>query len=231
MARVKVTKLTDVNLLRLANSFTSGKESKMSLAKAYAYRHSPIRTQLFAIEMNDIPLFVASQLVRSHVGVQWYQRSKRTDRGGEDFSQVCHTHYKIIDAQCDNIEDLVEDEIISNDDSSIKDSLSNLRATADAIVDLPSRFDRNAPTDLLGVLNAEAIINISHKRFCSKASHRTRLLWSHVVCEIRNIDPDLANHCVAQCIYCGFCSEPKGCGWIKSPAGIAKRNDYLKLYE
>lgn len=231
MARIKVTKLTDVNLLRLANSFTSGKESKMSLAKAYAYRHSPIRTQIFTIELEEIPLFVASQLIRSHVGVQWFQRSKRTDRGGEDFCRICHTHYCIINAQCDNLEESIGSPIYSNDDETICDALNNLRSTAEAMIDLPEKFDRYAPTDLLCVINADAIINMSHKRLCSKASRETREIWEQVVNEIRNIDPDLANHCVPQCVYCGFCSEPKGCGWIKSQIGVAMRNDYLKLYE
>lgn len=216
MARIKVTKLTDVNLLRLANSFTSGKESKMSLAKAYAYRHSPIRTQIFTIELEEIPLFVASQLVRSHVGVQWFQRSKRTDRGGEDFGEVCNN--------------------IAHDISKTEDHLhmgfnSFFDEIIDEVLDLPEKFDRYAPTDLLCVINADAIINMSHKRLCSKASRETREIWEQVVNEIRNIDPDLANHCVPQCVYCGFCSEPKGCGWIKSQIGVAMRNDYLKLYE
>lgn len=44
---VKVKKLTDVALLRKANSFTTGKGSVMTLEKAYKLGHSPIRTQLF----------------------------------------------------------------------------------------------------------------------------------------------------------------------------------------
>lgn len=87
--KVEITKLTDVKLLQRANSFTTGRDSHMTLAQAYRAGHSPIRTQLFWVECTDIPLFVASQLVRSHVGAQFFQRSKRTDRGGEDFNDVC----------------------------------------------------------------------------------------------------------------------------------------------
>ena len=86
---VSVTKLTDVELLQEANSSTTGHDSNMTLERAYRYGHSPIRTQQFWIVCKDIPLFVASQLVRSHVGVQFYQRSKRTDRGGADFAERC----------------------------------------------------------------------------------------------------------------------------------------------
>lgn len=67
---IKVHKLTDIDSLHRANSFTSGNESKMSLATAYKLGHSTIRTQWFEIEMTDIPLFVASQLVRQTQGVQ-----------------------------------------------------------------------------------------------------------------------------------------------------------------
>lgn len=224
MVQIKVTKLTDVNLLRLANSFTSGKESKMSLAKAYAYRHSPIRTQMFAIELTDIPLFVASQLVRSHVGVQWYQRSKRTDRGGEDFRIECYDFGQTLDTLAEYIDaDMPQDKV-----NGIITALDEMETE---VKSWANKFDRYAPTDLLGVLNAEAIINMSHKRLCTKASLDTRAIWAQVVNAIRDIDPDLANHCVPQCVYCGFCSEPKGCGWIKSQKGMAMRNDYLKLFE
>lgn len=224
MARIKVTKLTDVNLLRLANSFTSGKESKMSLAKAYAYRHSPIRTQIFTIELEEIPLFVASQLVRSHVGVQWFQRSKRTDRGGEDFRTECSNFGDTLGEFAGQVDINLSQYKVDGIVSVFEDLETEVRTWG-------NKFDRYAPTDLLCVINADAIINMSHKRLCSKASRETRNIWEQVVNEIRNIDPDLANHCVPQCVYCGFCSEPKGCGWIKTQIGVAMRNDYLKLYK
>lgn len=86
---INVTKLTDENLLRKANSFTTGHDSKMSLETAYRIGHSPIRTQLFWVECRGIPLCAASHLVRHNIGVTWYQHSKRPDRGGENFDNVC----------------------------------------------------------------------------------------------------------------------------------------------
>lgn len=74
-----VEKITDVNLLRQANSMTTGKESNMTLFQCYRAMHSNARTQLFWIRMYDIPLSVASHLVR-HVHAQPFQRSKRPDR-------------------------------------------------------------------------------------------------------------------------------------------------------
>lgn len=211
--KVEVTKLTDVELLRRANSFTTGHESKMTLAKAYAYQHSPCRTQLFWIELTDIPLFVASQLVRSHVGVQFYQRSKRPDRGGVDFYEVCALEADHL-AFAWNHEDW--------------DAVSDV---ADVIRHFPEQFDRHAPTDLAFIINAEAIMNMSHKRLCAKASPETREVCQEVVSKIREIDPDLAKHCVPQCMYRGgICPEPKGCGFNKTELFDKQLTEYKRLF-
>lgn len=214
--RVEVIKLTDVELLRKANGFTTGHESKMTLAKVYAYQHSPCRTQLFWIELTDIPLFVASQLVRSHVGVQFYQRSKRTDRGGADFSGLC----------TDWVEGLERVESGQNEDVMEMISLAK-----NEFKTMPERFDRHAPTDLAFIINAEAIMNMSHKRLCVKASPETREVWQEVVSKIREIDPDLAKHCVPQCIYRGgICPEPKGCGYNKTELFNKALTEYKKMF-
>lgn len=76
---IKVEKLTNERLLHEANEMTTGKESRMSLLGCYRAMHSNARTQIFWIRMYNIPLFVASHLVR-HVHAQPYQRSKRLDR-------------------------------------------------------------------------------------------------------------------------------------------------------
>lgn len=215
MSEIKVTKLTDVDLLRKANSFTTGKDSKMTLRKAYASLHSPCRTQLFFIEMDDIPLFCASQFVRSKVGVEWWQRSKRTDRGGEDFRQVCGEIINEIAGEYN--EEAFDVERISRG--------------LDKLHELPNQFDRYAPTSLAGLFNAEAIINMSHKRLCMKASKETREIWEKVLSEVANVDPDLYQFCVMPCVHKGFCSEPKSCGWCGGKTYGRQRNNYLKLFE
>lgn len=209
---VKVTKLTDLSLLQKANSFTTGRDSKMDLAKAYKLGHSPIRTQLFWIEMRDIPLFVAGHLVRSHVGIQCFQLSKRPDRGGEDFRDVCNT---------------IVNEIQLNGCGSCHGN----REILDAIESLPERFDRYTPTDLACIINAEAIINMSHKRLCAKASTETREIWEKIVEEIRKCDRDLANYCVKPCVHYGFCREAKPCRFMNTDAYDRQRRDYLKMFE
>lgn len=55
--------------------------------------------------------------------------------------------------------------------------------------------------------NAQAIINISRKRLCTCASPETRQAWKLVVEEIRKVEPILADKCVPECLYRGFCPE------------------------
>lgn len=196
---IQVTKLTDLDLLHKCAEYTTGHESKMSLAKAYASGHSINRSQIFFIECKSIPLFVASQLVRSHVGIQFFQRSKRTDRGGEDFDKACQD---IVDGIWKAYE---------------KRNGSMMARHATQLINLPLCFDRMAPTDLCFIANAEALINMAHKRLCNKASVETRLVMNQLKEEIRKADPDLWPHLVPQCAYRGgLCGEPKSCGFNKT---------------
>lgn len=214
---IKVTKLTDVELLRRANSFTTGRDSHMTLAKAYRAGHSPIRTQLFWVECTDIPLFVASQLVRSHVGVQFFQRSKRTDRGGEDFREACHC--------------ISQELLCSGAVTDFKERQIQIEERAKWVDDLPKRFDRYAPTDLAFIINAEALINMAHKRLCAKASKETRDLMTKIALGVAIADPALAPHLVPQCVYRGgICPEAKCCGYIHSEQGRAQLETYKELF-
>lgn len=213
--KINIHKLTNTDLLRKANSFTSGKESHMSLAKAYAYQHSPIRTQLFWVECREIPLFVASQLVRSHVGVQFFQRSKRTDRGGADFREVC-------DCISLDLHLMNEDKLLDGE------TKINLEERID---ELPERFDRYAPTDLAFIANAEALINMAHKRLCAKASPETREIFGQICELVEEQDPDLYKHLVPQCMYRGgICPEPKGCGYNNTEIFNKALTEYKKLF-
>lgn len=214
--KVEITKLTDVKLLQRANSFTTGRESHMTLERAYRCGHSPIRTQLFWVECTDIPLFVASQLVRSHVGVQHFQLSKRTDRGGANFKDACESIAQ--DVLCIDMTD-----VIGRDEGEMQNEI------AEDIRKLPEQFDRYAPTDLSFIINAEALINMAHKRLCAKASSETRDLMTKIALEIAIVDPALSEHLVPQCVFRGgICTEPKSCGWIYG-IGSEVLDAYVKM--
>lgn len=231
---ISVEKITDERLLRRANSFTTQKESKMTLETAYKYGHSPIRTQKFWVELTEIPLFVASQFVRSHVGVQHFQLSKRTDRGGSDFRETCDIYGRLIRIQAINIQHALSNEYDSAEPSEdvILASLHNLMSTSHRVAEMPNEYDRYAPTDLAFIINAEALINMAHKRLCSKASKETREIFQGIKDEIERRDPALAQHLVPTCVFRnGLCPEPKCCHYCHTREGKEMHSEYLKLYD
>lgn len=75
--------------------------------------------------------------------------------------------------------------------------------------------------------NAQAFINISRKRLCSCASKETRDAWKLVIEYLKEIDPILAEKCVPECIYRGFCPEfDRCCGYCNTK----EFNEKLKKY-
>lgn len=100
--KITVTKLTDDSLMRKACEFTMhGVKSKMTLDTIYQTEHSPVRTQLFTVEMIDIPTFISVHLVRHSIGVTHFVTSNREDRGGtgEETRYTPINHCMLINAQ------------------------------------------------------------------------------------------------------------------------------------
>lgn len=80
-----------------------------------------------------------------------------------------------------------------------------------------NELPQGARNDMDMTANAQAIINISRKRLCSCASKETREAWKQVVEAIREVDPVLADKCVPECLYRGFCPEfMNPCGYSKT---------------
>lgn len=74
--------------------------------------------------------------------------------------------------------------------------------------------------------NAQSFINISRKRLCvGCASVETRKAWKLVIEYLREVDPVLAEKCVPECLYRGFCPEKKRC------CGYVNTEDYRKRLE
>lgn len=66
--------------------------------------------------------------------------------------------------------------------------------------------------------NAQAMINISRRRLCSQASPETREAWRTALNSIQEIEPELYQACVKDCVYRGYCYEYKSCGYHKTEA-------------
>lgn len=89
-----------------------------------------------------------------------------------------------------------------------------------------ARGDQDAPVDHRIDLNAQAAINISRKRLCSKTHKETRKAWWEVV---KTLDPSVQEVCVPECVYRGFCPEMKSCGFAETEIYFDKLNEYRKI--
>ena len=89
--------------------------------------------------------------------------------------------------------------------------------------DLP----QNAPVNHTISINAQALINISRKRLCTQASPETRWVWNAVIEAVRKVEPELADACVPECVYRGFCPEMYPCGYADTAAFAADREKYI----
>lgn len=87
------------------------------------------------------------------------------------------------------------------------------------------------PNDMDMTCNAQSFINISRKRLCiGCASPETRLAWEIVIEKLREIDPILAEKCVPECVYRGFCPEfDRCCGYVSSKAYQKRLKEYRKI--
>ena len=99
---IRVTKITGKQLLDMACAYTVGQPVDVkNLRKMYLSEHSPIRTQIYVIQMDGIPSFVSTHLVRHNVGVSHFVKSNRIDRGGDaDVNRLTPVnHMMLINAQ------------------------------------------------------------------------------------------------------------------------------------
>ena len=64
--------------------------------------------------------------------------------------------------------------------------------------------------------NAQAIINISRKRLCFCAMPETREAWKEFLSSIKDLQPELYETCVPDCVYRGYCYEYKSCGFFRT---------------
>lgn len=79
--------------------------------------------------------------------------------------------------------------------------------------------------------NAQSFINISRKRLCKgTTSKETREAWEAVIQYLAEIDPILAEKCVPECIYRGFCPEfDRCCGYVNTEEYKKRLKEYRKI--
>ena len=73
--------------------------------------------------------------------------------------------------------------------------------------------NRWTPVDHMMVLNAGALIEMSHRRLCFQAHEETRKVWIAVCEAVDRVDDGLGKYMRPMCFFKGMtCSEPKPCG-------------------
>lgn len=91
-----------------------------------------------------------------------------------------------------------------------------------------SKLLQDNPVDHECEANIQAMINISRKRLCNKASKETKEAWKLVIQKLEKVDSIVASICVPECIYRGFCPEINGCNWIDTEEAQSKLQEYRK---
>ena len=92
----------------------------------------------------------------------------------------------------------------------------SLRDDRNVEIDDRKKLPHDYPVNLWISANADALIAISRRRLCNKASVETRAIWILVKKEIEKIDPTIARFMVRECLYRGFCPESPCCGYVQT---------------
>ena len=87
-------------------------------------------------------------------------------------------------------------------------------------------LSQSALVNVEGDANAQAVISISRKRLCCKASPETREAWKTLLEALKPIEPELYSVCVPDCIYRGYCYEYKTCGYYLTDEFQARLTEY-----
>ena len=89
-------------------------------------------------------------------------------------------------------------------------------------------LNRLSPVNHTMIINAEALMNISYKRLCYKASPETLEVMEEIKKKVEEIHPELSECLHRNCIEKGFCPEYKSCNFVDTEEADRQRNLYLK---
>lgn len=103
--QVTVTKITNYEMLRRAAAATVRNDcAGIDSLTMYVAQHSPIRSQIFEVQMDDIPVAYSTHLLRHNIGYDFQGAlTHRDDRGGDGDAVVTRLtptkHMMILNAQ------------------------------------------------------------------------------------------------------------------------------------
>lgn len=163
--------------------------------------HSPIRLLEYDFTIENIRQFVTVHLVRHHEGCEKFVHTQRQDINDE------------IEKITKKVIEVLTDAGITHEGWRERDYLF-----------------QGQGNDMDMTCNAQAFINISRKRLCNCASKETKEAWSIVIEMLKEVDPILAEKCVPECVYRGFCSETdRCCGYVNTKAFQKRLEEYRRI--
>lgn len=164
--------------------------------------HSPIRLLEYDFTIEGIRQWVTTHLVRHHEGCEKFVHTQRQDINA-DIEKVTR-----------RVIEVISDASMINDGWRERDYLF-----------------QGSVNDMDMTCNAQAFMNISRKRLCMGcASTETRQAWEIVIDMLNEIDPILAEKCVPECVYRGFCPETdRCCGYVDTEAYKRHLDTYRKV--
>lgn len=87
--------------------------------------------------------------------------------------------------------------------------------------------DRNTPVNFAMFINSQGLIDMSKKRLCHMAHKEAVALMKLIKEKVAEIDPELAQVMVKNCVYrCGCPEGPNGCKYVLTDAFIKERREY-----
>ncbi len=215
---VSVRKLTDADLMREACQMTFIGKSHQSLLSIYKTEHSPVRSQLFWVKFEGIPLYISTHLLRHHVGSVPFQLTCRSDRQGGNPGLIQKIDY--IKQRLEETYDMDED----GRNTAISEMVHDLTW-------LQENSDRYTPVNLGLLINAQSLIDMAKLRLCVQAAAETRKVFQVLKNEIEKVDPDLASVMVRKCVYRGgLCGEARCCGFNKTTEFANEMRSYASLF-
>jgi thymidylate synthase ThyX len=164
--------------------------------------HSPIRLLEYDFTIEGIRQWVTVHLVRHHEGCEKFVHTQR-----DDINQEIEKMTKMV------INLLYEAELL-REGWKPRDYMF-----------------QGEGNDMDMTCNAQSFINISRKRLCyGCASKETRQAWEMVIEMLKDVDPILAEKCVPECVYRGFCNEPdRCCGYVDTKAYQERLVEYRRI--
>lgn len=75
------------------------------------------------------------------------------------------------------------------------------------------KLPQDAPVDFTGEANCQHLIDTMRKRLCRQAAPETRRYAEDLKRAIHEVEPEIADVCVCNCVFRCGCPEMQSCGW------------------